>query len=152
MVRRKPIGRACVWCSNPDEKQKLTRALFVSSRSFLTLPVPDPWLEAFGTSTQGPTRTRPRPPPHAQLSTHTRPRPTVPQTRFMCESNLESRKCRYAFRAVQFHPHGVQFEFARLPARTMRHTPMGVRVVSQTKSRQIPTRNIYITALFRAAG
>ena len=43
----------------------------------------------------------------------------------------------YASRAVQFHPHGGSIRF-RLALRT--YAPWGVRVVSQTKSRKIPTR------------
>ena len=43
--------------------------------------------------------------------------------------------------AVQFHPHGGQFDVVWLPARTM-HPPWGVRVVSQTKLTKIPTRNM----------
>ena len=45
--------------------------------------------------------------------------------------------------AVQFHPNSGPFDFGWLPARTM-HPPCGpsVRVVSQTKSRKIPTRKI----------
>ena len=41
--------------------------------------------------------------------------------------------------AVQFHPHGGPIRF-RLALRT--YAPWGVRVVSQTKSRKIPTRKI----------
>jgi len=45
----------------------------------------------------------------------------------------------YASRAVQFHPHGESIRF-RLALRA--YAPWGVRVVSQTKSRKIPTRNV----------
>ena len=44
----------------------------------------------------------------------------------------------YASRALQFHPDGGQFDFVWL-SRT--YAPWGVRVVSQTKSRKIPTHN-----------
>ena len=48
----------------------------------------------------------------------------------------------YPSRAVQFHPHGGQFDFVWLSARTPHGGASYVwRVVSQTKSREIPTRN-----------
>ena len=56
--------------------------------------------------------------------------------------------------AVQFHPHGGQFDFARLSARTM-HPHGGARVVSLTKSRKIPTRKLlppFFVSTHRAKG
>ena len=47
----------------------------------------------------------------------------------------------YTPRAVEFHPHGGQSDFVWLPARTT-HRGCIVRVVSQTTSRKIPTRNV----------
>ena len=55
---------------------------------------------------------------------------------------------KHASRAVQVHPDGGQFGFFWLPARSPR--PLGgciVRVVSPTKSRKIPTRNVHTAAL-----
>ena len=57
----------------------------------------------------------------------------------------------YASWAVQFHPHGGQFDFVWLPARTLDAPPWGVRVVRPTKSKK-NTHPKNITALFRGRG
>ena len=53
-------------------------------------------------------------------------------------------------RAVQFHPHGGTIQF-RLALRTYDAPPWGVRLMSQTKSRKIPTRKI-LPLFFARAG
>ena len=54
---------------------------------------------------------------------------------------IRVRVTRHASRVGQFHLDGGQLDFAWLPARTDA-PPWGVRVVSQTKSSKMPTRNI----------